>query len=439
MEKSTDTVVVLDTSVILFDANSLYGFHGYDIMIPLIVLDEIDKFRSLDNEVGRNARTFVRNLKKLSGNVSLAQGVARLDTGERLYVAMLEHSELISSSVHLSGTKNDDIILAVCLEWKTKGFDIKLSTKDISLSVKANVFGIDNIEYTDATTISNVSQIYTGMTEIQAPDDLIDPLFSKGYIDVSLFDLKDVVLFENMGVIIKSLYSTKSAFTIYRNGYFYIVSDKNKKMGNVVPKNKEQELAVDLLLNPDIKLLTLTGQAGTGKTLLAVACGIQMAINDSVYDHVVISRPIQPLGNDLGYIPGTIAEKLEPWIGPIRDAVEVILGSSKRFDDLISFGKIDIEPLTYIRGRSIPRTFFILDESQNITQHEMKAIVSRMGHGSKIVLTGDIFQIDNYYLDTVNNGLTAVIERFKKSDITGHVMLTKGQRSKLATMAAEML
>lgn len=437
-DKPTRDAVVVDTSVVLFDADSVFGFGGYDIVIPLVVLDEVDKFRSLDSEVGRNARRFIRHLKELgANNRSLSKGVDRLESGEKLYVKFVGDRRLFDHSVHIDLRRNDDIILAVCLEMKQEAagkHNVLLSTKDISLSVRANVLGIDTIEYRNDAGIKNVNELYTGIVTLDVDAGVIDELYSRGGVKCPAKGI-----YENSGIVLRSHGQEKSGLGIYKNGFIHRLRNTNKKISSIVPKNAEQEIAAELILDPSVQLLTLTGPAGTGKTLLAIAGGIQLAINNDLYDRVVVSRPVQPLGKDLGYLPGDVYDKMAPWIGPIKDAVEVVLGDSTRFDDLLSFGKMDIEPLTYIRGRSIPRTFFILDESQNITQHEMKAIISRMGHGSKIVLTGDILQIDNHYLDPVTNGLTVVVETFKESYISGHVTLTKGQRSELATLAAEML
>jgi len=214
----------------------------------------------------------------------------------------------------------------------------------------------------------------------------------------------------------------------------------------IKPRNKEQHFALDLLLNDEIKLVTLVGKAGTGKTLLAIAAGLQKSVEEGVYHKLLVSRPVFPLGRDIGYLPGDIEEKLNPWMQPIYDNVELLLGlgrsdrkEGRSYKEMVDLGYIQIEPLTYIRGRSIPNQYMIIDEAQNLTPHEIKTIITRVGDNTKIVLTGDPYQIDNPYIDASNNGLTTVVERFKAEGISGHVTLTKGERSGLAELAANIL
>jgi PhoH-like ATPase len=439
-------IIVLDTSVILHDPNSIFGFEGYDIIIPMVVLGEVDKFRPLDNEIGRNARSFIRSLNDLlTEGGKFSKGVTRKETGEKIFVRVLNNTGVFNGST-LDSNKNDDIILAACIEIVNSNKDkqVSLATKDISLSVKANTLDIRCFDYHADVQVQDASQLYTGMFDLPVPSSVVDDLYSKGKLTLDSIDCsytKFFKVFENAGVtLVDESCESHTALCTYHNESFRRLSYDGSSICNITPKNREQVVAFDLILDPKVKLVTLTGAAGTGKTLCAIASGIHMAMNKNMYDRVVVSRPIQPLGNDLGYLPGGIEEKLHPWMAPIRDAVEFIFGGDRhKFEDMLYQGFIEIEPLTYIRGRSLPRTLFIVDEAQNTSRHEMKTIISRIGKDSKIILTGDVFQIDNHYLDTYTNGLTSVVEKFKDSSLAGHVTLAKGQRSDLATLAAKLL
>lgn len=437
-------VAVLDTSVILHDSSSIYKFNGNDVVIPIVVLDEIDKFRSLDNEKGRNARQFIRSLNEMivSGG-SLSDGVERLDSGERVLVKFLECPDTYRSHYALDLHKNDDLVLATCLELASSGISggLTLYTRDMSLLVKGNAIGLKCQDYNSDTEIKDRSELYSGMLELQVAPGIIDQLYENGLPLEELADYGEVI-YPNQGLtLVNHANPTQSALAICRDGVLKpIRTSSSTTLLNVSPRNREQSLAFDLMLDPNVKLVTLTGAAGTGKTLIAMACAAHLVMEKHLYDRIVVSRPIQPLGKDIGYLPGDMYEKMEPWIGPIKDAIEFLFsGDRSKFNDMRTFNFIDIEPLTYIRGRSLPRTLFILDEAQNLTHHEMKTIITRIGIDSKIILTGDVFQIDNHYLDTINNGLTSVIEKFKSSKLAGHVSLFKGQRSELATLAAKIL
>jgi len=446
-QNTSHDLVVLDTSVILYDANSIYGFDGHDIVIPLVVLDEIDKFRSLDTELGRNARSFIRSLNHLRGSGGLlSDGVTRKESGEKLFVKFLVRSEITEYKNILNADKNDDMILAVCLELAEicSSTKIVLVTKDISLAAKANVLGLGCEDYHADSVVREVSKLYTGSAELIVPGSFIDSLYSKKLVPFTELDPKyvsDFVVFPNTGVtLIDEVNQQHTALSLYRDGFFHRLKYDDREIKNVAPQNREQTLAFELMLDDKIKLVTLTGCAGTGKTLCALACGLHMVMDKDMYDRIVVSRPIQPMGKDIGFLPGSIEEKLAPWAGPIRDAVEFIFGGDRnKITDIMHYGLLEIEALTYIRGRSLPRTLFILDESQNLNKHEMKTIISRIGKGSKIILTGDIFQIDHPYLDSQTNGLAFIIEKMKGQRVYAHINLEKGERSELAELAAKIL
>ena len=447
--KKINDIVVLDTSVILYDADCIFKFDKYNVVIPLTVLDEVDKFRSLEDETGRNARKFIRSVNELRKNGDLNKGVY-LNDDKTSYLSVKFAADFSCLAEYtLDMGKNDDKILAVCLDLLRSGqkySKVSLVTKDISMTVKAHVLGITILDYSDDKPINDSSELYSGIIEIPVDSFTIDAMYTKGTLSVeecmansSCFPDR---IYENEGVILKSESNKNhTALAIFKGGKFHKLKYLNKKVNNVSARNMEQSFALEFLMDPDIKLVTLTGAAGCGKTLLSVACGLHLTGgNENPYSRFVVSRPIQPMGRDLGFLPGSALEKIEPYMGPIRDAVEFAFnGDMYKFEQLLDMGVLDIEPLTYIRGRSLPNTLFVLDEAQNLTRHEMKTIISRIGKGSKIVLTGDVYQIDNPYLDTTNNGLTIVLEKFKDSDLSAHVHLVKGQRSRLATMAANIL
>jgi len=449
--KKTKNIIVVDTSVILHDADSIFKFKGYDIVIPLVVLDEVDKFRSLEDEKGRNARKFVRLLNEFREKGDLNTGVPVFDNDNDGIIKvrfLKEYGGL--SEFPLDMDKNDDKILAVCLRILQEQRDsrkkksVSLITKDISLAVKAHVLGIGCVDYSEDRPVQNVSELYTGMGEFLVDKDIVDKVHSTGSVLVKDFlaSEKNFQLHENMGItLVNNINPAHTALTLYKNGRLVKLKYADKPIFNGVgAKNREQLFALELLMDPDVKLLTLTGAAGCGKTILSVAASLKQVYNDKNYQRLLISRPIQPLGKDLGYMPGDVQEKLSMWTGPIKDAIEFLFGGdSGKYEELRYMGVFDIEALTYIRGRSLPNSLFVVDEAQNLTRHEMKTIISRIGDGSKIILTGDVTQTDNPYLDSTNNGLTIVAEKFKEYDISGHITLMRGQRSKLATLAANLL
>lgn len=452
IKKIVNDLVVLDTSVILYDADCIYKFGNYDVVIPLVVLDEIDKFKSLENEAGRNARKFIRSVNDLRTKGNLNKGVVISDIYQStLSVRFLtDYSGLSTYSLDMG--KNDDKILAVCLErqrdfstFTTNRPTVSLVTKDISMTVKAHVLGIGLLDYSEDRPIQDSSELYSGILDLYVDPTIIDVLHSEGMVSVEdcsrIMEDFPLHIYDNTGItLISNTNPNHTALCLYRGGFFRKLKYDSRTVNNVSAKNREQAFAMEFLLDPDIKLVTLTGAAGTGKTVLSIACSLYMAFDAKKYDRLVVSRPIQPLGKDIGYLPGDALEKMDPWMGPIRDAIEFVFnGDRTKYDELINFGALDIEPLTYIRGRSLPKTLFILDEAQNLTRHEMKTIISRIGKGSKIILTGDVLQIDNHYLDATNNGLTIVLEKFKDIDIAAHISLVKGQRSRLASLAADIL
>jgi PhoH-like ATPase len=339
--------------------------------------------------------------------------------------------------------QGDNRILAVALGVKSRSdSSVIFVTKDTNLRIKADVVGVMAQDY-ESDKVS-LDELYTGTNEIQCSSEDVDLFYKQGFLPLE----EDYL--PNQGLtLIDSINPTHTALARYnrplRQAVPLLRAPKDGLWG-IHPRNREQQFAFDMLLNEDIQLVTLVGKAGTGKTLLAIAAGLHKSADEGQYSRLLVSRPIFPMGRDLGYLPGDIDEKLSPWMQPIFDNVELLLGAveegSKRkrgYKELVDLGLLEIEPLTYIRGRSIPKQYMIVDEAQNLTPHEIKTIITRAGEGTKIILTGDPYQIDNPYIDSASNGLTYVVEKFKGEDIAGHVTLDKGERSCLAELAANLL
>lgn len=431
--------VVLDTNVILFDALAILKFGEADIHIPISVIEEIDRFKRDQGENGRNARQFSRFVDVMRAKGSLAQGV-QLDNSEA-YVYISTDLMFAGLPTELDQLKADNRILmtALALQKQHPRNKVELITKDINLRIKADVYGITAKDFEPA----NVSQedLYEGYQEIPMSPEQIDKFYKEKKIVPN-----DIKLQANQYVIMKdtgnSNHSAIGRYSFAEKAIVPLVSPTDSIWG-IHSRNVEQSFALDCLLNDEILFVSLVGKAGTGKTLLAIAAGLHKTLDESQFQRLLVSRPIFPMGRDIGYLPGDIEQKLNPWMQPIFDNVEFLMGADKkaagRAQELINQGMLNIEPLTYIRGRSIPKQYLIVDEAQNLTPHEIKTIVTRAGRGTKVVLTGDVYQIDNPYVDSANSGLTYAVERFKGHPISGHVTLTKGERSELAELAANIL
>ena len=432
-----DQKVVLDTSVILHDALALKAFPKTDIYIPLYVIEEIDHFKRDMGETGRNARQFNRYMDTLRTKGSLTEGVL-LDNGSYVFVSMpytIDESLLPSD---MDKGKVDNYILATALFLKRyfPESSIELISKDINLRVKSDVFGVKAKDY-DPDRVSSVEEMYSGVRHIETSQSEMDKFFQEGhYSPKSKF-------YPNEYVILKNKENTGLGRYHKKQNQIIPLVQPAPPVWRVHPRNPEQSFAFDALFNEDILFVSLLGKAGTGKTLLALAAGLHKTMDEGRYQRLLVSRPIFPMGRDIGYLPGDLEEKLNPWMQPIFDSLEFIMGMGKKAStmtqDLIDQGLLSIEPLAYIRGRSIPRQYLIVDEAQNLTPHEVKTIITRAGLGAKVVLTGDCYQIDNPYIDASNSGLTYSVEKFKAEDITAHVTLAKGERSPLAELAANLL
>lgn len=413
----------------MYDPKALEIFEDNEIIIPLTVLDELDNAKVRPDEVGRNARSVVRLLDDLRTKGSLHDGI---NLGGSIVKVELNHRHNIPEG--LSPDKNDNRLISTALGLQKEGQKVILVTKDINLRVKCDALGIEAQDYVKDKITDDIHSIYSGTEVLEVSSGLIDSLYSDGFTV-----LEGLAACPNQFFILKS--GSQSAITIYKKNGMLELCRIPKDVWGIIPRNAEQKMAFKLLLDPNIKIVTMTGSAGCGKTLLACAAALQQVINSpDTYTRILISRPIQPMGRDLGYLPGDIEDKLKPWLQPIYDNLDLLLGSDQHMLNEYKYnGLLQVEPLTYIRGRSIPKSFMILDESQNLTSKEVKTIITRMGEDSKIVITGDIEQIDNPYIDFADNGLTHVVERFKDYNIAGHITLRKGERSELATLASKIL
>ena len=432
--------IVVDTNVILFDALAMNKFRESDIYIPFSVIEEIDNFKRDPGENGRNARHFSRFVDVLREQGSLAAGVFLESAKSYVYVVSDYSFTGLPLELNLSLPDNRILATAFTLKDQNAGKEVELVTKDINLRIKADVFGIVAKDYDPSDTPSE--DMYKGVKEIDLDPGLIDSFYKERGLALGA----DFKFFANQYLIMKDKANANhSAIGRYDGKLERIVPliSPADSIWGIHPRNMEQSFAFDALLNDEMMFVSLVGKAGTGKTLLALAAGLHKTLDEGKFQRLLVSRPIFPMGRDIGYLPGDVEQKLNPWMQPIFDNVEFLLGADKkaagRTQELINQGMLNIEPLTYIRGRSIPNQYLIVDESQNLTPHEIKTIITRAGQGTKIVLTGDNFQIDNPYIDSSNSGLTYSVERFKGQRISAHVSLTKGERSELAELAANIL
>lgn len=429
---------VLDTNVLLHDARALYAFADNNVVIPIFVIEEIDTFKKDQTELGRNARQIARLLDQYRAGEGGLSRPQPMQNGGTVRVALARNPVANPS---YDSRSMDQRILEIAAEVRDHdGTSTILVTKDVNMRIRGDALGLQTVDY-DTEQIS-IDEMYLGHRELASTAGAIDALYNEGGATV------DVDLYANEFVLLRDDATGKSALARFDKLAGKVVPVRKMRDGvwGIRPRNKEQHYALDLLLNDDIKLVTLVGKAGTGKTLLAIAAGLQKVTEEDVYQKLLVSRPIFPLGRDIGYLPGDIEEKLNPWMQPIYDNLELLLGlnrsdkkEGRSYAELVDLGFVQVEPLTYIRGRSLPNVYMIVDEAQNLTPHEIKTIITRAGEGTKIILTGDPYQIDHPYLDSSSNGLTTVAERFKSEPLHGHITLAKGERSALAELATQVL
>jgi PhoH-like ATPase len=437
---------IIDTSVFLSDAQCIYKLGNADIFIPLKVLEEIDKHKKRQDSVGFNARQIIKILDSYRAKGSLTKGV-RIGKGKGI-IKICEPAGFLPDSLN----KNiaDHVILSSALGIKNNFPNRKsiVLSRDINMRVIADAIDIESDDHIVSQVIDDTNKIYTGFAEVLVDDQLIDQFYAGEdiFLDETFFSDQKMNAHLNQFLILVSSANPKKTALCRFNGYNIAIKPITSKYRDlswgITPRNKEQSFAYDLLFDDDIPLVSLIGRAGSGKTLIAIAAGLEqtLGLQERKYKKIVVSRPIQPLGKDIGFLPGSMHEKMLPWLMPIQDNMQFILGNDRTMlTSYLESGEIEIEALTYIRGRSISNAFIIIDEAQNLTAHEVKTIITRVGEGTKIVLTGDIEQIDNIYTNETSNGLTYAIEKFKHSEISGHMTFKKGERSKIATLASKIL
>lgn len=439
----TKKFYVLDTSVYLTDSSSIYSYGKNDIIVPLIVLEELDKLKKRPNGVGINARSIIRILDSLRDKGQFQKGI-RIRKGLGLIFTVA--ADLAELPIGYDPEIPDHQIIATALTVKKENPNKKVIvvSNDINLRIKCDAIGIQAEAFATENVIEKGHDLYSGFAKVLVDDQIIDRFYAGE--DILLGDVVDekVDLFCNQFVmLVSSSNEKKTAITRYLDDIRplkRIPEYKNQGWG-IAPKNKEQNFAMDLLYDENVPVISLIGKAGSGKTLCAIAAGLEQVMGeDPKYNRLIVSRPIQPMGKDIGYLPGTMEEKMAPWLAPIQDNLRFLFGNDNlMLESYMEKGIIEVEAITYIRGRSIQKSYIIIDECQNLTQHEIKTILTRVGHDSKIILTGDVEQIDNVNIDEVTNGLTYVIEKLKPYDITGHITFLKGERSKVATLCAKVL
>lgn len=452
---------VLDTNVLLHNPNSLFLFDDNDVVIPFTVLGELDAFKKQNDDVGRNAREVIRHLDHLREKGHLSEGVKWNGHGGTIRVAFAEDVR----PKWLTDDAPDNRIISVA--WalqQDKEKHVVFISKDINCRLKSDALGITTEDF-EAQKV-DADRLYSGFVTLKVSGDIIDSLYEEKQVEISR--LKNVLitknaegqtttieLFGNQFVQLLDIDDSSHSGLSRRladTDHLIPVHPPRRPTFGIMPRNVQQTMALDLLLDDDVKLVTLLGGAGTGKTLMALAAGMHKTLNEERYDKLLVARPIMPMGRDIGYLPGSKDEKLSAWMQPIFDNMSYLLSTrgvgsqhaeskkpEARMESYISSGQVVLEPLTYIRGRSIPNQFMIVDEAQNLTPHEVKTIVSRAGEGTKIILTGDIGQIDNPYLDSSSNGLSYMVERLKGHALVGHITLAKSERSELASLAAAKL
>lgn len=431
---------VLDTNVLLHDPDSLFSFKDNKVVLPMVVIEELDNFKKLNDERGRSARLVSRSLDALRTKGKLSQGI-KIKGGGLLVIEMSEDN--ITLPKEFAGSKVDNQILITALKLKQKGENVIFITKDINLRIKAEIVDVQTQDYEKAKV--KMDELYTGWREIKVPTSAIDKFYKDGKFAVKEKDN----FFANECVMLKDdAGSNKSALCKFakKENALVPIFHANAHPWGLKPLNMQQRFAFELLLSNEISLVTLIGLPGAGKTLLALACGLQKTVEERYFRKLYIARPIIPVGKDIGFLPGTKEDKLASWMGAINDNLEFLVDrgnpdgkTDEKIDYLFSSGMIEMDSLTYIRGRSLPKQYIIIDDAQNLTPHEIKTIISRAGTGAKIVLTGDPYQIDNPYLDASSNGLTYLVERFKGHELYGHLTFSKSERSELAALASELL
>ena len=445
---------VLDTSVCLTDSGCILNYGNNDIILPLKGLEEIDNHKNRHDTVGVNARMIIRELDELRGKGSLQSGV-RIAKGKG--ILKVDTCSVDDLPPDLSPGIADHVIISTALKQRNSNESRKtiLVSRDINMRVICDSIGLLCEDYTENQAIKKESELYSGFKDILVDDQVVEQFYDG---DKILLDEEDHpgALANQFIMLVSSSNEKKTALCRFTGYQFPLSPVMHYKEGlwGVKARNKEQMFALDLLMDPGVEVVSLIGKAGSGKTLMAIAAGLEQVVsninvksklkNDTYcrtpYKRLVVSRPVMPMGKDIGFLPGSMEEKMAPWLAPVQDNLKFLTGDDQTtLDDYMDRGLIEIEALTYIRGRSIANAYIVIDEAQNLTAHEIKTILTRVGEGTKIVLTGDIEQIDNIYINEMSSGLTHAVEKLKEYDLSGHVTLKKGERSSVATLAAKVL
>jgi PhoH-like ATPase len=434
-------IFVLDTNVLLHDHTCIESFADNTVVLPMAVIEELDRFKKEASELGRNARGVIRRLDTLRTRGKLGDGVP-MDNGGTLRI-ITGHG--LIRDMGLEDEIPDNRIIRVAFVLHRQGERVIFVSKDINARIKADALGIEVMDFEKQKV--NFDELFTGWRDLAVPPEVVDDFQANHTVDIP-----GEHFYPNEFIhLIATGEDHHTALTrAGGNGTLVQLNPGLESVWHIKPRSREQRMALELLMDDSVHVVTLMGTAGTGKTLLALAAGLEKTVNQKRYDRILVTRPIMPFGKDIGYLPGSKEEKITNWMMPIFDNLTYLLAKSttngehkhtlrERIDKLLRDEVIDLEALTYIRGRSIPRQFIIVDEAQNLTPHEVKTVISRAGEGSKMVLTGDPYQIDNPYLDSSSNGLAYAVERLKTQSIHGHVTLTKSERSTLAAIAASVL
>jgi len=438
---------LLDTSVYLTDADAIFRFDNHDVFIPLKVLEEIDKHKKRQDSVGANARRIIRTLDELRNLGDLQKGI-RLGKGKGV-VKVMSYSCLTGSVFppDLDLRIPDHVILATAkaVQQERPNRKMIVVSRDINMRVICDSIGMTAEDYITEKAAESSDHLYSGFIEHLVDDQVVDRFYDGEDILIEEDEAEEIWHPNQFLLMVSNANEKKTALARFKSHHKPLKKIIHDKLPDwkINSRNKEQAFAMDLLMDPNIKIVSLIGRAGSGKTLMAIAAGLQQTIGmrqeHNHYSRLIVSRPVQPLGKDIGFLPGTMEEKMLPWLMPIQDNLKFLMGDRTSLEMYMEKGKIEIEALTYIRGRSIANAFVVIDEAQNLTKHEIKTIITRIGDGTKIILTGDIEQIDNIYVNETSNGLAHAIESFKQYPIAGHVTFRKGERSELATLASKVL
>jgi PhoH-like ATPase len=437
-------IFVLDTNVLLHSPTCLSKFKDNAVVIPVDVIEELDKFKSTNDELGRNARAVIRVLDDARSRGSLESGSPINEHGGTIQVdlqpvCLLEHG--------MRNDTPDNRIISVAYRLMREGHTVALISKDANMRVKCDALRIPSEDF-ESDKVPAPDTLYAGWRSVECSEDHLATLSKDREVELPIERLapNEVVLLRDKLNAKRTVLARMKRRVSDERVVLRPFEQANEAFLNISARNLEQRIALELLMDPAVSLVTLIGQAGTGKTLLALVAGLHLTVKKHAFEKLLVARPIMPLGKDIGFLPGSAEEKLLPWMKPIFDNMKFVLRekrepgeADKKMMELFKSGMVEIEPLTFIRGRSIHGHFVIVDECQNLTPHQVKTIISRVGHDTKLVLTGDPYQIDNPYLDSQSNGLTYVAERFKNQEVAGHVLFTKSERSKLASIAVEIL